>query len=406
MRRAGVEVARLQSVLDALAGLPAGPLRRGGRLARRALRRRGQDHAGRARRVLRLRGVPDDPAAHRDRGRRQAHPRRWSPAQRSAVLALEPEATRIAEHRGAAPTGGRAASTPLRAGRAGPAAHRLVCGPARGGRGDRRPARPVRRGPTTSLGDVALADLRSVRACAAASWSATPTPPCSAGVLARRARRHAAGRRRRHRPAIATASRRRHPRGAARRPRHGGRRARPRRSPAASGSGSCSPGRSPPTPRCWSSSSRPAPSTPTPRRASPTGCATPAPAGPRVVTHASPLVLDRVDHVVLLEEAGSSPTARHRELLRRPALPRRRHRERGGAPMSSSCCPSPTAADVRRYVRSARRDATRGRCGVALGLHVAGRRRRAGRAAAARQPGRRPSHDGHDGRHVDRRRRW
>ena len=73
-RRAGVEVAKLQSILDALQIFLPGVFVVIGRLDRRPLRRPGPDHARRARRVLRLRRVPDDPAAHRHRVRQQADP--------------------------------------------------------------------------------------------------------------------------------------------------------------------------------------------------------------------------------------------------------------------------------------------------------------------------------------------
>ena len=74
-RQAGVEVARLQSVLDALQVFLPGVfvvlvVWLGARSAVA-----GRDHAGRAGRVLRLLGVPDDPAAHRHRVRQQADPR-------------------------------------------------------------------------------------------------------------------------------------------------------------------------------------------------------------------------------------------------------------------------------------------------------------------------------------------
>ena len=74
-RGAGVQVARLQSVLDALQVFLPGlfvvvVVWLGARFAVA-----GHDHARRAGRVLRLLGVPDDPAAHRDRVRQQVHPR-------------------------------------------------------------------------------------------------------------------------------------------------------------------------------------------------------------------------------------------------------------------------------------------------------------------------------------------
>ena len=81
-RRAGVEVARLQSVLDALQVFLPGVfvvlvVWLGARFAVA-----GPDQPRRAGRVLRLRGVPDDPAAHRDRVRQQADPGAASPPPR------------------------------------------------------------------------------------------------------------------------------------------------------------------------------------------------------------------------------------------------------------------------------------------------------------------------------------
>ena len=57
------------------AGVPARCLRGGRGLAGRALRRRGRDQRWRAGRVLRVRRVPDDPAADRHRVREPADPR-------------------------------------------------------------------------------------------------------------------------------------------------------------------------------------------------------------------------------------------------------------------------------------------------------------------------------------------
>ena len=56
-------------------GVPARGVRGAGGVDRRALRGRGADLRRRAGRVLRLLGVPDDPAAHRHRVRQQADPR-------------------------------------------------------------------------------------------------------------------------------------------------------------------------------------------------------------------------------------------------------------------------------------------------------------------------------------------
>ena len=68
VREAGVQVGRLQSVLDAAQVALPGLLRRARRLAGRAVRRRGPDHRRRAGRVLRVRRVPHAAAAHRHRG--------------------------------------------------------------------------------------------------------------------------------------------------------------------------------------------------------------------------------------------------------------------------------------------------------------------------------------------------
>ena len=85
-------VARLQSVLDALQVFLPGVfvVRRG--LAGCAVRGAGPDQPGRAGGVLRLRGVPDDPAAHRHRVRQQADPGPGLGAAGSCqVLALTPD---------------------------------------------------------------------------------------------------------------------------------------------------------------------------------------------------------------------------------------------------------------------------------------------------------------------------
>ena len=93
-RRAGVEVAKLQSVLDALQVFLPGVfvvvvVWIGARYAVS-----GTHHCRRAGRVLRLRRVPDDPAAHRDRVRQQVHPRPGRRASRVCrVLALTPDVT-------------------------------------------------------------------------------------------------------------------------------------------------------------------------------------------------------------------------------------------------------------------------------------------------------------------------
>ena len=77
--RAGAPRGRSRRAAAVHARLGAGPaardLRRHRHLARRAARRRGPHPPRRARRLLRLRGLPRHPAPHRGRGRRQGHAR-------------------------------------------------------------------------------------------------------------------------------------------------------------------------------------------------------------------------------------------------------------------------------------------------------------------------------------------
>ena len=75
VRGAGVRVATPQSTLDAAQVLLPGPLRRPRHLGRRASRRVGGDHGRRARRVLRVRGLPRDSAADVGGGGREVHAR-------------------------------------------------------------------------------------------------------------------------------------------------------------------------------------------------------------------------------------------------------------------------------------------------------------------------------------------
>ena len=85
-RRAAAVHARLG------AGAAARDLRRHRHLARRAARRRGHDHVRRARRLLRLRGLPRHPAPHRGRDRRQGHARATSARTGcSEILRIEPQ---------------------------------------------------------------------------------------------------------------------------------------------------------------------------------------------------------------------------------------------------------------------------------------------------------------------------
>ncbi len=88
------------------------------------------------------------------------------------------------------------------------------------------------------------------------------------------------------------------------------------RSPAASGSGWCSPACWPPTRRCWCWSSRRRRSTRTPRRASRTGCVAHRAGRTTVVTTTSPLLLDRVDQVAFLRGGSVVAFGTHRDLLR------------------------------------------------------------------------------------------
>ena len=122
------------------------------------------------------------------------------------------------------------------------------------------------------------------------------------------------------------------------------------RSPAASVSGWCWPGRWRPTPRCCCSSSPPRRSTRTPRRGSPTGCAASARGRTTVVTTTSPLVLDRADEVVFLVDGrvlavGTAP----RPAARGPGVPQRRdprrRRRGGGEDMTATTVPADQPAD-------------------------------------------------------------
>ena len=91
--------------------------------ARFAVRRR--DHRRRAGRVLRVRRVPDDPAAHRHRVRQQADPRAGSrPRRICRVLALEPDYADPAGRATSPPVGADAGRRPQRPARRARAAHR------------------------------------------------------------------------------------------------------------------------------------------------------------------------------------------------------------------------------------------------------------------------------------------
>ena len=115
-----------------------------------------------------------------------------------------------------------------------------------------------------------------------------------------------------------------------------------------------------------------------------------------VVTTSSPLMLDAVDEVAFLATGGSSRRGTHADLLAtEPGVPRRGHprdRARRGPWRRADehhAARSPTAGAVRRYVATLARRHPRmlWRAGAARARRPGG----AGRAAAARRPGRRPS---------------
>ena len=181
--RGGVRVARVESVLEARPGAAARRLRRAGDLARRAVRDARPDQRRRARRVLRLRRVPDQPAAHADRGGRQDDPgaRRRPPG--GPAAALEPEITDPAT-RCRCRRPGASWPTCVRTRPAARPAHRAGRRPPRGRHRDRRPARPVRRrrrhaAAACRCGPLALGDGPR-----RGSWWPTTTPGCSPACCA------------------------------------------------------------------------------------------------------------------------------------------------------------------------------------------------------------------------------
>ena len=284
-RRAGVAGRQAAVRAGRAPGLAARRLRRARGLAGSRYAVAGTIIARRAGRVLRLLGLPDDPAAHRDRVRQQGDPR----ARRGR-----------ADLPGAGP---RPRRTPTRRDRRPSAAARL--------RPVRRPHRPARarrpadrrrvassptsppRSPTGSacarravdddvrLGGVPLTSLRRDEVRRRIVVSDTGATFFS-GRLGDRLDVTGLGRRRpraRHRLG------RRHPRGAPRRPRHRGRRARPqllRRPAAAAGAGPRA-RRRPRDPGAGRADV--APSTRTPRPGSPAGCARTGPAAPPSSLH-------------------------------------------------------------------------------------------------------------------------
>ena len=155
-------------------GAAARPLRPRRRVARSAVRHRGRDHGGPARRVLRLHRLPRHPAADRDRDGRP----------RDASTHRRAQADHGAERRAGPGRGRPDATAPERTGtpprprepgddRAGPV-HRRRVGAPRGVGGPRRPARPLRRRP------------RRTSASTARGWPTPPSPTCAAGSWCRR----------------------------------------------------------------------------------------------------------------------------------------------------------------------------------------------------------------------------
>ena len=296
VRRAGVEVARLQSLLDALQVLLPGVfvvivVWIGARFAVE-----GQISPGELVAFYGYSAFLMIPLRTAHRVRQQADPRRSSPARadlpraRAGAGRSGPRAPRGL----ARPTGRRCVDVAVRP--AGPARARstaVVAERARRVGRARRPARPDG-SPTATCCSAAcrLSRPRPRRWSAGGSSSPTPAATLFTGRLRDAARRPRARRRPRSRRSH-TASADDVLDGAAGRASTPRSRRRAARSPAVSGSGSCSRARWPPTPRCSCWSSRPRPSTRTPRPGSPSGCAAHRAGRTTVVTTASPLMLDR-----------------------------------------------------------------------------------------------------------------
>ena len=327
-RRAGGEAA-----VDARrgAGAAARHLRRLRHVAERALRAVRPDRHRRPRRVLRLRRVPRHPAADRGGGRRQDH----ALARRRRADAGRPRSSSgtCSSRQLLRPSrpGARRSSTSGRGSSSSPASSRASSRSTP----DEAAAIADRLGRFgddggVTLGGVPLEEL-PVDVVRRRIVVSEPDPLLFSGTLRSELDpwggrgddddpRRDLGRERRGRA-----------RGAAGRARDARSTSVAGRSRAASGSGSSSPGRCCRRPRCWSSSSRRARSTRTPRRGSRGGCAS-ARAGRTTV-----VVIDEPARArpgrprrVPARAAASSPSARHRELLRRArGLPRDGHAGRG-----------------------------------------------------------------------------
>ena len=261
------------------------------------------------------------------------------------VLAVEPEAQDI-EHPLASSTDGELVDVQSgSAGAPGLVHRRRGRGAGRVG-GTRRPDRPLRRGPGAARRRLAVRPRARVRP--AGDRGQRRQRHLVQRAAARRARRTRHRHRRRH---PGCDPRRRRPTTSSRRSTtacdaRSTSAAAP--SPAASASDWCWRGRWPPTPTSWSWSSRRRRSTRTPRRGSPSGCKDHRAGRTTVVTTASPLLLDHADEVALLE---ARPGGRGRQPPRaagQPALPPRRRERRGRV---KEILPVAEPADVRRYAR-------------------------------------------------------
>ena len=199
VRTAGVQVAKLQSLLDALQIFLPGVfvvvvVWLGARYAVE-----GRITPRRAGRVLRLLRVPDDPAAHRDRVRQQGHPRpRLGGPGRAACSRSTPDVTDPPRSRPSPPAGVRPDRRTHRARGARRPADRDRQRAARRLRRARRPARHVppagrRRRPARRRTPHLAAPLRGPRA---RSSSPTPAPCCSPAASATASTSPAARRRR------------------------------------------------------------------------------------------------------------------------------------------------------------------------------------------------------------------
>ena len=326
--RPASQVARLQSVLDALQVLPARHLRRGRRLARRAVRRR------------RARSAPGELVAFYGYSAFLMIPLRTATEYANKLIRGRVAAAPGLPGARARARGHRARATPPPSPAVGSdlydAAHRAArprraCSPRScreqpdesAALADRLGLAAARSTTRSRLGGVPLTSAAPGRGARAGSWSPTPARRCSPGRLARPARRH---RRAASVDAARSTPRRaeRHPRGAARRASTRGRRARPQRSPAASGSGWCSPARCSADPEVLvlvepTSRGRRAHRGPDRRPAA----ATTAPAAPPSSPPRSPLMLDAADEVAFLADgrvvADRHPPRAARHATRRTA---------------------------------------------------------------------------------------